>query len=212
MSDSTIPLKKCTKCGNEYPATTEFFTKDKRGKYGLNYYCKSCQKKANEDYRKTHKQQMREATRRWIQAHPDQQSSNVQRWVSTHREQIRKTSGVYRERKREQIRQWTRLWIKRNPDKVRQHHHNRRARKHSAIGTHTDVDIAAQLKRQRGCCYYAACGHCKLGNKYHVEHVIPLTRKGARNDMSNIVLSCPSCNLKKGTKLPHEWTEGGRLL
>jgi 5-methylcytosine-specific restriction endonuclease McrA len=40
---------------------------------------------------------------------------------------------------------------------------------------------------------------------------VPVSRGGS-NDISNIVLACPSCNLQKGTRLPHEWPEGGRLL
>ena len=35
-------LKKCTECGNDFPATTEYFHKHKNGKNGLNPKCKSC--------------------------------------------------------------------------------------------------------------------------------------------------------------------------
>ena len=40
--------KKCSKCGKEYPATTEYFGKDKRRKYGLHSHCKECQRKASQ--------------------------------------------------------------------------------------------------------------------------------------------------------------------
>lgn len=39
-----IATKVCTACGKEYPATTEYFHKQKSGKYGLNAKCKECKK------------------------------------------------------------------------------------------------------------------------------------------------------------------------
>ena len=35
-------MKKCSKCGEEKPATEEYFHKDKRLKYGLHTICKQC--------------------------------------------------------------------------------------------------------------------------------------------------------------------------
>jgi hypothetical protein len=35
-------MKKCSCCGKVYPATTEYFTKLKNGKYGLHSNCKEC--------------------------------------------------------------------------------------------------------------------------------------------------------------------------
>jgi len=44
-------MKKCTKCGEEYPATAEFFHRNKTGKYGLTSQCKECRREYNkEDY------------------------------------------------------------------------------------------------------------------------------------------------------------------
>lgn len=43
MNNDTTPTKICTKCGQEFPATTEYFHKSKRGKYGLRADCKQCQ-------------------------------------------------------------------------------------------------------------------------------------------------------------------------
>lgn len=42
--------KVCTKCGNEFSATTEFFYKQKTGKFGLHATCKTCQNKRNKEY------------------------------------------------------------------------------------------------------------------------------------------------------------------
>lgn len=42
--------KRCSKCGNEYPATTEFFGKCKTAKSGLFSYCRECNKKRQREY------------------------------------------------------------------------------------------------------------------------------------------------------------------
>jgi len=45
QKSSTMKTKKCTKCNEEKPATTEFFYKNKREKSGLSSQCKICRQK-----------------------------------------------------------------------------------------------------------------------------------------------------------------------
>jgi 5-methylcytosine-specific restriction endonuclease McrA len=68
--------------------------------------------------------------------------------------------------------------------------------------------VQEQYKNQCGKCYYC---HIKVGQTYHVDHIIPLS-KGGSNGPENLVISCPRCNHRKQDKLPHEWPEGGRLM
>jgi hypothetical protein len=46
-----ISMKKCSKCGEEKPATKEYFDGDKSRKDGLCYVCKECKKPEKERYR-----------------------------------------------------------------------------------------------------------------------------------------------------------------
>lgn len=94
-----------------------------------------------------------------------------------------------------------------HPEVARASNRKRRALKR-ASGSFTTKQIREQHKRQKGKCYYC---HKKVGKTYHIEHVVPLARGGS-NDVSNIVIACPTCNMRKQDKLPHEWGEGGRLL
>lgn len=82
----------------------------------------------------------------------------------------------------------------------------RRATIRGSDGKHSSSDIEIQLKSQKGLCWW--CG-VELTDKYHIDHRIPLIRGGS-NCANNICISCPNCNLSKGSKLPHEWN--GRLL
>jgi 5-methylcytosine-specific restriction endonuclease McrA len=46
-----------------------------------------------------------------------------------------------------------------------------------------------------------ACAYCykRLEENFHVEHIVPLA-VGGTNDMSNLTLACPECNLVAGSK------------
>lgn len=52
--------KICTKCGTEKKATSDFFAKDRKGKYGLKATCKDCDR----TYRKKHYKENHEAIRK----------------------------------------------------------------------------------------------------------------------------------------------------
>lgn len=54
------------------------------------------------------------------------------------------------------------------------------------------------FRMQRGQCFYCDTSIKRNRNNYHVEHRIPIYY-GGTNDFSNLVLSCPSCNITKGT-------------
>ena len=85
----------------------------------------------------------------------------------------------------------------------------RRARKLEAGGSFSAEDVRALFEKQRGRC--ADCGG-NLGDSYHRDHITPLSRGGA-NNILNIQLLCPACNLAKQDKDPIDWAnENGRLL
>lgn len=44
-------LKRCPKCGNSYPRTTEYFSRHSQSKDGLRCYCKTCHIRDNHRYR-----------------------------------------------------------------------------------------------------------------------------------------------------------------
>jgi len=57
------------------------------------------------------------------------------------------------------------------------------------------------LKYDGKCAY---CG-CRLNqDTFHIDHIIPKSRKG-KNDFENLNPSCPTCNSCKGTFLIEDW-------
>lgn len=75
----------------------------------------------------------------------------------------------------------------------------RRARELNAGSGFSNKDVRNAIAAQRNKCWWCT----GLLTDYHVDHRIPLAR-GGKNDPSNIVIACPTCNLAKGKKMPWE--------
>lgn len=67
-----------------------------------------------------------------------------------------------------------------------------------------------ELQQNAKVCYWC---NTSLKNKViHIDHYIPLS-KGGEHTLSNLVVSCPSCNMSKGAKDPQQFANKiGRLL
>lgn len=194
-SSSVPPLKRCTKCGQEKPATPEFFCRATKESDGLRDDCKTC---------------LSDYSRRRYQASP----TKIHQSQKLTPEQNRERNRRWREKHRDYDRERKRRWAKENPEKNAANARNYEARKLAAEGTHTASDIDAQLKRQNSRCYFCGCKLTSiphLPNSQTVDHIVPLSRGGS-NSPDNLVLACAHCNFSKHDKLPHEWPEGGRLL
>lgn len=77
----------------------------------------------------------------------------------------------------------------------------RRAREYNAPGEYTFTQVMRQYAKQGNVCAYCRRPASGLPDP---EHVTPLSR-GGRNDMSNIVASCRSCNTDKCDLTLDEW-------
>jgi len=115
---------------------------------------------------------------------------------------------AYRAANLEQIRARIAKWQKNNPEKRRANEAKRRAARNGSNGSYTDADVADLVKVQNG-----KCGYCAkpLKRRFHVDHIIPLSR-GGPNIRTNLQLLCPSCNSRKGKKLPLEFAKVLGLL
>lgn len=99
-------------------------------------------------------------------------------------------------------------WAKANPIVSGATRRNYKARKRNASGSHTAQEISHLLKLQGLCC--AICQQ-DLGNKWHVDHVMPLILGGS-NDATNLQILCAHCNMSKGGKHPVEFARQRGIL
>lgn len=204
--DSTlelIPVKPCSKCKQVFPATVEFFGVRKDRDSGLHSWCRECLREKNRNYAAKHRERCHAVFHEWYQKNIVTLRAKKRVYAKTNSEKIRR----YRVENCEKVAAGIRTWKKAHPDKVKAQKHRRRANKNNALVSAIPFDEKAQLKRQKGECYYCSC---KL-TEYHIDHVIPLSRGGSDHP-DNMVLACSFCNLSKNNKLPHEWSKGGRLL
>lgn len=198
----TLPdgYKRCTKCKELKPCTKEYFYYNRHN----DIFFAAC-KKCHDAYEKARKQTEEVKSRRLqlYLEHRDAKRAYQRAYYQLHRQEF----SEMRRRHFSKHREWRVQYQKTHKEQKRANNRKRRALKKTS-GTFTPQQIKQQYQRQKGKCYY-----CKkqVGKEYHIEHVIPISRGGS-NDISNIVVSCPTCNMRKQGKLPHEWPEGGRLL
>lgn len=96
-------------------------------------------------------------------------------------------------------------WNEANPEKIRDHSQRRRARKLDQVGLWYEIIpqlISLMLEMQARCCAYCRKPFGPSG--YELEHMTPISRGGVHG-FDNIVLACPSCNRRKGTRTMKEY-------
>jgi 5-methylcytosine-specific restriction endonuclease McrA len=126
------------------------------------------------------------------------------------KEQYRQSCVRYNEKNREKRREQDR--IRKQDPKVKakraEYERARRQNKRAGKGNIKKSDIDLLLENQKGKC--ASC-LVKLKN-FHVDHIMPLFLNG-ENEIKNLQVLCPTCNLKKGKLDPFEWAnKNGKLL
>lgn len=69
------PLKRCTKCGQEFPATE--FNKNRKAKDGLHPNCKSCRR----EYREANRDHIYQQKKTWRENNPEKERGRVNKWL-----------------------------------------------------------------------------------------------------------------------------------
>lgn len=143
-------------------------------------------------------------------------SRNIERcrsWVKENIARVCTQMKKYYKINSEKVKARVRQYENENPEKTkalgRVKANRRRARLLNSANQYKRQDVERIFYLQKGKC--ANC-KCSISKKYHIDHRIPVAR-GGDNSPGNIELLCPSCNLKKSAKMPHEFAqENGRLI
>lgn len=219
MSASSVPLfKRCTKCGEEKPATTEYFARNtRRNPNGLQPKCKACNAAYRvdnddrlKDYFKDHYQKNRDRIITRLRRDPERVKRVKRIRYERKREELRAKEKAYRESNREKIRERERLYHKKNPHVKRLIDNRRRSRVNGAEESLTKIQWERCLEYFKHKC--AVCGRPQ--GLWHVlaqDHWIPVTAKGGFC-VSNIIPLChgkkdgtDGCNNSKKDKPAEQW-------
>jgi len=173
-------MRTCNKCGISYPATPEYFYRNKMCQDGLTRICKKC--------RKEYDMQNKEV-RAYYRKEYD--AKNKDRFQARKRIQRAKVKDVKEKYRTE--------WRKNNPEKYKIYCQKRRAKKNLLLNTLTEAQwefIKNSFNNQ--------CAYCGKTAVLEQDHFIPLTERGEYTH-NNIIPSCKSCNRSKGTSFFSGW-------
>lgn len=147
------------------------------------------------EYRQANKDVIRERNAARYAAKKDHCVAVSKRWREQNLEQARAKSRAWQRANIDRAKANEAAWRAANPEKNSAKARNRYARLRAAEGKHTAADVQRIYAEQNGC-----CAHCKVsvGNKYHVDHIVAITRGGS-NWPANLQVLCPPCNQRKFT-------------
>ena len=131
------------------------------------------------------------------------------RWRLKNPEKLRALKLSYAKRNPDICRAAGKRWRDAHPEYMRASKRNAKAKRKMAFGQHTSGDVADIFKMQKGKCAYC---RIKMGDKYTVDHIVPLS-KGGSNNRRNLQLACLPCNVEKHARDPlHHARVLGMLL
>jgi 5-methylcytosine-specific restriction endonuclease McrA len=165
------------------------------------------------------------ATTRWLTDRPTYKLDKSKEWYWKHqRTVLERLRAAYPRRRvaviaklsavrsadRKAYAATMREWRAKNPERARMISRiSNNARRAGSPDTVSAAVVTALLKAQRRRC--AWCSE-PLGRRWHIDHVMPLSR-GGEHAPRNLVVACPTCNVRKSAKDPIDWARSlGKLL
>lgn len=202
MADEVRPCRKCGAC-DRY----------KSGK------CKTCAKAAQVEryqkekeyyqaYRLANAAKTKETNAAWYQHNGDKVRKRKAEAYAANPDSFKERSSAWKASNPTKVRAIDIAWREANPSAVVSHRQNRRARK-----LHTEGRLSAGLaerlfKQQKGKC---PCCAQPLGDRYHLDHIVPLALGGSNTD-DNMQLLRSTCNHQKHAKDPIDFMQSRGFL
>lgn len=212
--------KQCTKC--KQIKNIDKFTKDKQQKDGHSCYCVACRKEIN--IKNKEKRKIRDAkyfseNKEWIskkrkasyQKNKETILLDIKEYRLKNKEHIKKVRAEYYQKNKQKHLDNMAKYYEENTEKVKKRTAKyaktdkgiaiRRNVWHKRTMLHRETDITTEYLKNKLdksiICYYCF----KILDEKHIDHFTPVA-KGGKHIMSNIVISCPTCNLTKSAKDP----------
>lgn len=195
--------KQCTKCGEWYPKTSEYFNYTNKKKGYMRADCKSCIKKYNRKYYREHDEQIKIATKEYREENKETLSEKKKEYYMSKREYFISLNRKHYSENKDRYRKWANDWIINNKERYKEvsvkHSQQRRARINE-LENDFDEKMWEECKQHFG----FKCAYCGEYENLEQEHFIPLKQDGGYIK-SNIIPACKSCNSSKNDNNFFEW-------
>jgi hypothetical protein len=201
----------CTVCKKELPATTEYFQKQKTGKYGLQSKCKSCA----HEYYLANRQRYIDYSMEWERNNRDKKLANRREWSKKNKDYVKSYQDRQRKLYPDRVSDRIKNWRDRTPESVlkmgKVNAARRQARQRNLPDAYTASDWENALLYWGNRC--AVCGRpAGLWHRLAADHWIPLTSPDCPGTIpTNIIPLCHGvggCNNSKKNKMPMAWLVG----
>lgn len=234
-------VRKCPTCGEQFISKTTLKCKPCAKAYNAAWYAANRERVAArvKSQRSTDPEKYRAMSERWRKANPDKVKAKSAQWYAANRdksiekskawqranpEKVRernlaayrnrdpkKCNAAHREwtaKNSDKVRAWRQAWAERNPERLRLQKLNYKIRKRASGGRLSGNIITRLMELQRGLC---ACCRKPLGERYHLDHIVPLSIGGEHADR-NMQLLRDKCNMQKSNKDPIEFMRSRGFL
>ncbi len=158
--------KHCRRCGMDFPATTEHFYKDKKGKNGLHAYCKRCTIELEQSRQRGNVDKARALPKSGV-VEGQKQCQQCKKWFPAtieyfHTSKTNTTSGLHsycksccleadnewKQNNPEKVREVGRRWKQEHPDRVKQYYNPGRQRERRIANPEKSREYSARWRKK----------------------------------------------------------------
>jgi hypothetical protein len=196
--------KACTKCGQIFPRTSEFYHRHKGSFDGLAQRCKSCRIEDNNAYKLANPDKLRESNRKYNETHKEQRREQEKKKPSRQPKYAIAYRANYYIQTAEKQKAASRKWRKDNPERFRDQWRKSRARILIVYSEpYTDTEVLALHGTKCWLCGLEIdleanrlIGADGWEQSLHLDHVIPIGCNGP-DVLWNVQPAHGVCNLSR---------------
>jgi hypothetical protein len=194
-------MKTCKGCSKQFPATLEYFS---RNRNSLRSRCKICLATENSAWRKANLEKQRIYHKNALKRNPEKYKQYKEKWKKANPEKVKSYERVSYLKNIDERTEKNKAWRKDNPEKVRSYKRNRRAKiRGNGYERYTDQQV---LDLYGTNCYLCdmpinlnaprSAGMAGWKTGLHIEHFIDIALGGS-DTLDNVRPSHGWCNLTK---------------
>lgn len=203
--------RKCKLCVKEESKTYNENNKEKITEQRKINYCKNAinAKKSRHKYYNKNKDSILKQKKEYYELNKNEIKEKAKAHYHNNTEKAKNRNKIYREKNRDELlakkRQYNKTYIAKLSS-INSKHKRKSIIKQGNVTTQQLKDLYQNTTN----CYW--CNNKFIDNNIHLDHYVPLS-KGGQHTISNLVLSCPACNMQKYNKDPIEFAlEKGKLF